>query len=141
MPVGHPATTVWAMRGYWLKAIGHARGPLAEHWIEERAELLRRTGFPRRPRIAPGDRLVLYASVWRRVFALAEVLGEPERREHPRWPWTLPIETLLVIPVLDAAPPVEAMGVAARSMSQQSHIRIDASHYARAHEAIASVAG
>jgi hypothetical protein len=33
------------------------------------------------------------------------------------------------------------MGVAARSMSQQSHIRIDASHYARAHEAIASVAG
>jgi len=128
-------------RGYWLKAIGHARGPLAERWIEERAELLRHTGFPRRPRIAPGDRLVLYASVWRRVFALAEVLGEPERREHPRWPWTLPIETLLVIPVLDAAPPVEAMGVAARSMSQQSHIRIDASHYARAHEAIASVAG
>jgi hypothetical protein len=129
------------MRGYWLKAIGHARGPLAERWIEERAELLRHTGFPRRPRIAPGDRLVLYASVWRRVFALAEVLGEPERREHPRWPWTLPIETLLVIPVLDAAPPVEAMGVAARSMSQQSHIRIDASHYARAHGAIASVAG
>jgi hypothetical protein len=89
----------------------------------------------------PGDRLVLYASVWRRVFALAEVLGEPERREHPRWPWTVPIETLLVVPVLDAAPPVEAIGVAARSMSQHSHIAIGAEHYRRALDAIASVAG
>jgi hypothetical protein len=124
---------------YWLKAVGHARGPLPEHWLDERAELLRRTGFPRRPRMAVGDRLVLYASVWRRVFAIAEVVGEPERREHPRWPWIVPIETLLVVPVLDAAPPVEAIGVAARSMSQQSHIRIDAGHYARAIEAIASI--
>jgi hypothetical protein len=83
---------------------------------------------------------VLYASVWRRVFAIAEVTGGPEPRDHPRWPWTVPIETLLVVPVLDAAPPVEAIGVAARSMSQQSHIRIDAGHYARAVEAMASVA-
>jgi hypothetical protein len=87
-----------------------------------------------------GDRLVLYASVWRRVFAVCEVLGEPQPREHPRWPWIVEIETLLVVPVLDAAPPVEAIGVAARSMSQQSHIRIEAEHYDRAVEAIASVA-
>jgi hypothetical protein len=125
---------------HWLKAIGHARGPLSERWIDERAELLRRTGFPRRPRIVSGDRLVLYASVWRRVFAVATVVGEPEPREHPRWPWTVEIESLLVVPVLDAAPPVEAIGVAARSMSQQSHIRIGAEHYARAVDALASVA-
>jgi len=86
-----------------------------------------------------GDRLVMYASVWRRVFAIAEVLGEPEERDHPRWPWTVPIETLLVVPVLDAAPPVEAIGVAARSMSQQSHIRLGQEHYDRAVDAIASV--
>jgi hypothetical protein len=128
------------MPGYWLKAIGHARGPLAADWIETRPELLRHTGFPRRPRMAPGDRLVLYASVWRRVFALAEVTGEPQPREHPRWPWTVEMETLLLVPVLDAAPPVEAIGVAARSMSQQSHIRISEEHYRRAVEAIASVA-
>ena len=42
--------------------------------------------------------------------------------------------------VLDAAPPVEAIGVAARSMSQQSHIRIERAHYERAVEAIASIA-
>jgi hypothetical protein len=128
------------VRGYWLKAVGHARGPLAEDWLSERPELLHRTGFPRRPRIVPGDRLVLYASVWRRVFAAVEALAEPEPREHPRWPWIVRIEPLLVVPVLDAAPPVEAIGVAARSMSQQSHIRIEAEHYARAVEALASIA-
>jgi len=127
-------------RGHWLKAVGHARGPLAPDWIEQRADLLRRTGFPRRPRIVPGDRLVLYASVWRRVFAVAEATGEPEPREHPRWPWVVEIESLLVVPVLDAAPPVEAIGVAARSMSQQSHIRLRPEHYARAVKAIASIA-
>ena len=105
-----------------------------------RPELLRGTGFPRRPRIVAGDRLVLYASVWRRVFAVVEALAEPEPRNHPRWPWTISIETLLVVPVLDAAPPVEAIGVAARSMSQQSHIHIERAHYERAVEAIASVA-
>ena len=129
-----------AGRAYWLKAVGHARGPLPEDWLQERAALLRRTGFPRRPRIAPGDRLVLYASVWRRVFAIAEATGEPEQRDHPRWPWTITIETLLLVPVLDAAPPVEAIGVAARSMSQHSHIRIEPEHYRRAVEAISSVA-
>jgi hypothetical protein len=83
---------------------------------------------------------VLYASVWRRVFALCVVLGEPVERDHPRWPWIVEIETLLLVPVLDAAPPVEAIGVPARSMSQQSHIRIEPAHYERALDAIASVA-
>ena len=83
---------------------------------------------------------MLYASVWRRVFAVCEVVGEPAERDHPRWPWTLAIETLLVVPVLDAAPPVEAIGVAARSMSQQSHIRLTSEHYERAVAALASVA-
>jgi hypothetical protein len=126
------------MRGRtdWLKAIGHARGPLAETWLVDRPELLRRTGFPRRPRIAPGDRLVY----WRRVFAVVEAVGEPEPREHPRWPWTIEVEPLLVVPVLDAAPPVEAIGVAARSMSQQSHIRIRPEQYERAVQALASIA-
>ena len=127
-------------RGHWLKAIGHARGPLPDAWFEERPAILRRTGFPRRPRIVPGDRLVYYASVWRRVFAVVEALELPEPREHPRWPWTIAVEPLLVVPVLDAAPPVEAIGVAARSMSQQSHIRIGPEHYERAVAALASVA-
>ena len=107
---------------------------------------MRSTGFPRRPRIEPGDRLVLYASVWRAVFGLAEVIGEPTDAAPPgaarsaRWPWWVPIEPLVVIPHLHNAPPVEAIGVAARSMSQQSHIRLRPEHYERAVAALASVA-
>jgi hypothetical protein len=45
-----------------------------------------------------------------------------------------------VVPDLDLAPPVEAIGVAARSMSQQSHIRLVPAQYARAVEALSSIA-
>jgi hypothetical protein len=54
--------------------------------------------------------------------------------------WTVDVEPLLAIPRLDRAPPVEAIGVAARSMSQQSHIRLSPEHFSRAVDAIASVA-
>ena len=96
-------TGVEAPRGHWLKAVGHARGPLREG-------------------------------------SVVEAVAEPEQRDHPRWPWTIAVEPLLVVPVLDAAPPVEAIGVAARSMSQQSHIRLRPEHYARAVAALASIA-
>jgi len=132
---------------HWLKAIGHARGPLPEAWLGDERAVTRvsRTGFPRRPRMVPGDRLVLYASVWRRVFGIAEVTGEPTDAAPPggvrsaRWPWWVPVEPLVVVPHLDNAPPVQAIGVAPRSMSQQSHIRITAAQYALAVEALASV--
>jgi hypothetical protein len=44
------------------------------------------------------------------------------------------------VPDLDLASPVEAIGVAARSMSQQSHIRLQPVHYTRAIEALSSIA-
>jgi hypothetical protein len=129
------------MPGHWLKAVGHARGPLPARWIEEgRTSVLREGGFPRRPRIEVDDRLVLYASVWRRVFGVVVAIGEPYRVEHPRWPWRIAVEPLLVVPDLDLAPPIEAIGVAARSMSQQSHIRLEESHYTRAVDALSSIA-
>lgn len=128
-------------RRHWLKAVGHARGPLPERWVEDgRVGVLARAGFPRRPRIVPGDRLVLYASVWKRVFGIVEAIGEPETDDHPRWPWKIPIEPLLVVPRLEDAPPVEAIGVAPRSMSQQSHIAITPAQYQRAVDALASIA-
>ena len=105
--------------------------------------MLRRTGFPRRPRMAPGDRLIYYASVWRAVFAAVEVIEEPRetgRAGTDRWPWSVAVEPLVAIPLLDRAPAVEAMGVAPRSMSQQSHIRITPEQYARAVEVMTSVA-
>jgi hypothetical protein len=126
----------------WLKALGHARGPLPARWLEDGSlSSLRRTGFPRRPRIASGDRLVYYASVWQRVFAIVEAVDEPFTVEHPRWPWAVAVEPLLVVADLDVAPPVQAIGVFPRSMSQQSHIRLTPEQYERAVEALASLAG
>ena len=91
----------------------------------------------------PGDRLVYYASGWKRVFALVEVIEAPTDA-YPisaRWPWTVAVEPLVVVPRLENAPPVETLGIPPRSMSQQSHIRISVHQYTRALEAIASVAG
>jgi hypothetical protein len=123
----------------WLKAIGHARGPLPAAWVAEgRTASLERTGFSRRPRIAPGDPLVYYASVWRRVFAVVEAVGEPFAVDHPRWPWSIAVRPIVYVTDLEDAPPVEAIGVAARSMSQHSHIRLRETHYVLALETITS---
>ncbi len=116
---------------------------MADHWLAAGSWLIDpgRTAFPRRPRMTSGDRLVLYASVWQRIFGVAEVISEPTR-EAPmaqRWPWSVQVELLLVVPVLSNAPPVEAIGVAPRSMSQHSHIRLEARHLELAIEALSGV--
>ena len=127
----------------FLKSHGTAQSPLADHWVAAGSRLVvpGRTGFPRRPRMATGDRLVLYASGWKCVFGVAEVTSEPELRDDapPRWPWSVAVELLVVVPVLSNAPPIEAIGIAPRSMSQQSHIRIEPRHLDRALEALAGV--
>lgn len=136
------------MSAVFLKAHGTGAKPLHDRWLAAGASSLvdpGRTAFPRRPRIDAGDRLVLYASGWRRIFGVAEVLDEPSTdvpspADPARWPWSVAVELLIVVPVLSNAPPVEAIGVPARSMSQQSHIRLQPRHLELAIEALASVA-
>lgn len=129
----------------FLKAHGTGDSPLPDHWLAAGSRLVDpgRTGFPRRPRMAPDDRLVLYASGWRRIFGVAEVVGEPvaDAGASARWPWSVAVELLVVVPVLSNAPPLEAIGVTPRSMSQHSHIRIEARHLELALEALAGVGG
>lgn len=75
------------MPSHWLNVVGNARSPLPARWIEEgRTGVLREGGFPRRSRVSEDDRLVLYASVWRRVFGVVVAVGQVYRVEHPRWP-------------------------------------------------------
>jgi hypothetical protein len=127
----------------FLKAHGTGTAPLPDHWLAAGSRLVApgRTGFPRRPRMQAGDRLVLYASGWKCIFGIAEVVGEPttDAPLSARWPWTVAVELLVVVPVLSNAPPVEAIGVAPRSMSQQSHIRLEPRHLELALEALAGV--
>ena len=127
----------------FLKAHGTAERPMADQWLAAGSWLVSpgRTAFARRPRMTTGDRLVLYASVWQRVFGIAEVISEPtiEDPMAQRWPWSVQVELLLVVPVLSNAPPAEAIGVAPRSMSQHSHIRLEPRHLERAVEALSGV--
>jgi len=116
---------------------------MTDHWLAAGSWLVDpgRTAFPRRPRMTTGDRLVLYASVWQRIFGIAEVISEPTLEDPmaARWPWSVRVELLIAVPVLSNAPPVEAIGVASRSMSQHSHIRLEARHLELAIEALSGV--
>jgi len=130
----------------FLKAHGTGASPLPDRWLQVGSSLVQpgRTAFPRCPRMVPGDRLLLYASGWRCVFGIAEVLGEPSTdvpspADPARWPWSVAVELLIVVPLLSNAPPVEAIGVSPRSMSQQSHIRLEPRHLELALEALAGV--
>jgi hypothetical protein len=134
------------VRTVFLKAHGTAAAPLPDRWVAAGSRLVDpgRTGFPRRPRMAAGDRLILYASGWRCLFGVAEVLGAPSTgspspADPARWPWSVEVELLVAVPVLSNAPPVEAIGVPARSMSQHSHIRLRERHLELALEVLAGV--
>jgi hypothetical protein len=130
-------------RAHFLKTLGRSGWSLPDAWLEDGGSArLRRTAFPRRPRMAPGDRLVYYAAGWKRAIAVVEVVAEPTDADPlwPRWPWSVEVEPLLAVPLVSNAPPVEALGIPPRSMSQQSHIRLTPEHYARAVEALAGVA-
>jgi hypothetical protein len=130
-------------RGVFLKAHGTGSSPMADHWLAAGSWLLDpgRTAFPRRPRMTAGDRLLLYASVWRCVFGIAEVISEPTLEDPmaARWPWSVRVDLLLVVPALSNAPPLQAIGVAPRSMSQHSHIRVEERHLELAVEALGGV--
>jgi hypothetical protein len=135
------------MPAVFLKAHGTGASPLPDRWMRAGSSLVDpgRTAFPRRPRIGPGDRLLLYASGWRCVFGVAEVLDEPSTdvpspADPGRWPWSVSVELLIVVPLLSNAPPLEAIGVSPRSMSQHSHIRVEPRHLELAVEALAGVA-
>ena len=72
-----------------------------------------------------GDLGILYAAVWQAVFAVVEVVGEPENDPgRTRWSWRFAIRPLTVVADLDAAPAVEEAGVLPQSLWRHSHIRL-----------------
>ena len=121
---------------HWIKVSGTGEdpmhvddwGPRHKAWRREQGPI---SAFPRRPRIARGDRLVSYAAGsarWfgaGRIFMVEEVVSdEPEPGGHPRWPWVVKVEPVASVSLLSWAPAIEDIGVRARSLSQQSHIRL-----------------
>ncbi len=119
---------------HWLLVRGTAGRLLPD---EVDASALRAHSSTRRPAVQKGDLAVCYASGWQSVFAVVEVVGEPENDPaRERWRWRFPLRVLAAVPRISEAPPVEAAGVFPRSLGRHSYIRLTPDQFAAARDAI-----
>ena len=119
---------------HWLLVRGRGDEPLPR---EVDVASIRAHSSSKRPSVAPGDLAVLYAAVWQAVYALAEVVGEPENDpSRERWAWRFAIRPLAAIEDLHDAPAVEEIGVFPQSIWRHSHIRLTPEQYDAAAHAI-----
>ena len=119
---------------YWLLLRGLGSKPLARRVDPEG---IRTQSSSKRPSVEPGDRAILYASVWQAIFGVAEIVGEPEHDPaRDRWAWRFPIRPLAVVTDLERAPAVEEAGIFPQSLWRHSHIRLSAQQFRRASELI-----
>jgi hypothetical protein len=121
---------------WWVKVAGTGQSAYTQERWDERRALMRREGsgpslFPRRPRIARGDHLVIYASGSAadygegRFIAVEEVLSdEPEPSGHDRWRWRLETRIVAAVDEISRAPALREIGVSPKSLRQHSHIRL-----------------
>lgn len=123
----------------WLLVRGRGERRLAPEVL---AGELRAHSSTRRPSIQRGDRAVLYAAGWQVVFALADVVSEPQNDPgRTRWSWRFAIRPVFALTDLREAPPVEAAGVFPRSLGRHSYIRLTDEQFERARAAITAAAG
>jgi len=119
---------------HWLLVRGTAGRLLPD---EVDASALRTHSSTRRPSVQKGDLAVCYASGWQNLFAVVEVVGDPENDPgRERWQWRFPLRPLLTVARLSEAPPVEAAGVFPRSLGRHSYIRLTEEQFEAAREAI-----
>jgi hypothetical protein len=91
--------------------------------------------------VQKGDLALCYASGWQNVFAVVEVVGDPENDpSRDRWRWRFRLRPLLTVARLSEAPPVEAAGVFPRSLGRHSYIRLSPTQFEAGHEAVAAAA-
>ena len=85
-----------------------------------------------------GDRAVCYAAGWKAIFAVVDVVSDPENDpSRTRWQWRFAIRPVVTLDVREA-PPVEAAGVLPRSLGRHSYIRLTREQFEAACEAIDS---
>jgi hypothetical protein len=117
---------------HWLLVRGRGDRPLPA-----RGFTLDRHSSTRRPTVQEGDLGVCYASVWQAVFAVVEIVSEPQ--EHPdreRWRWSFELRPLVALDDLDRAIPCEEVGVFPSSLWRHSYIRLSPEQFELARTAI-----
>lgn len=120
----------------WLLVRGRGERPLpATGWT------LERHASTRRPSLQKGDVAICYASVWQAVFAVVEVVSEPENDpELERWSWRFAIRPLVAVRDLHEAPPCEEVGIFPSSIWRHSYIRLSDEQFEAARAAIEAAA-
>jgi hypothetical protein len=119
---------------HWLLVRG-----TGDRLLPDRVETsaLRAHSSTRRPSVQKGDLAICYASGWQNVFAVVEVVGDPENDPaRDRWRWRFTIRPLVAVRRLAEAPPVEAAGVFPRSLGRHSYIRLTPEQFEAGREAI-----
>ena len=102
---------------------------------------LRSHSSTRRPSLQSGDLALCYASGWQTIFAVVEIVGDPENDPgRERWQWRVSIRPLLVVEDLSEAPPVEAAGVFPRSLGRHSYVRLTEEQFGAGLEALTAAA-
>jgi hypothetical protein len=123
---------------HWLLVRGTADRPLAERVS---ADNLRAHSSTRRPAVQKGDLAICYASGWQSIFAVVEVIGDPE--EDPsrrRWRWRFALRPLVLVRDLREGVPVAAAGVLPRSLGRHSYVRLTPQGFEDGRAAIAEAA-
>ena len=117
----------------WIKSLGRGDAPIPSSGLAQIRWVTHDIGFPVDPAVRPGDRLVLYASGYGRIFGVVEVHLPPylDNREAP-WSYRCETRPRLVIDDLGRAPDLADANVTRdlrRSIRQQSHIALRLPEY------------
>jgi hypothetical protein len=124
------------MLQHWLLVRGTAGRLLPD---DVTATSLQAHSSTRRPAVQKGDLALCYASGWQNIFAVVEVVSDPENDPaRVRWAWRFALRPLLVVERISNAPPVEAAGVFPRSLGRHSYIRLTPQQFDAGREAIAA---
>jgi len=124
---------------HWLLVRGRGEKPLDARVDPKQ---IRAHSSSKRPSVQRGDSAILYAAVWQAVFAVVQVIADPEHDpKRERWSWTFAIEPVAVVRDLHEAPPVEAAGVFPQSLWRHSHIRLTPVQFEQALALIEAAAG
>ncbi len=120
----------------WLLVRGRGERPLpATGWT------LERHASTRRPSVQKSDVAICYASVWQAVFAVVEIVSEPENDpDLERWSWRFAIRPLVAVRDLHEATPCEEVGIFPSSIWRHSYIRLSDEQFETARAAIEAAA-
>ena len=114
----------------WLLVRGRGDAPLD---ARVRVGDIRAHSSSKRPSVERGELAILYAAVWQAIFAVVEVVGDPEEdRARERWRWRFAIRPVVSVADLHEAPAVEEAGVFPQSLWRHSHIRLSEQQFERA---------